>query len=355
LADGWAISTPAEVGLDPEKVGAVVDWLDRLPNSNVHSILIARHGALVFEHYRDGPDERWRDPLPDATHGPETKHDLRSLTKSLTGLLVAIALDRKLIHSLDERVFMYFAEYADLRMPEKNRIRLRHLLTMSAGLDWDENVLDSDPRHGEMRMWRSAYPVRTALEPSMVTTPGLDWNYSGGPTELLGAVLRKAARKPIDDFAREALFEPLMITDVEWARHADNNPSASGGLRMRSRDLGKIGQLVAARGLWNGHQIVSAQWIDDSIAPQIGAADRLYFYGYQWWLGRSLFARNEFAWAAGMGQGGQRLYVIPSLGLSAVVTAGHYADGMQAWLPLVILNRYVLPAVMRFGSEPPPR
>jgi CubicO group peptidase (beta-lactamase class C family) len=355
-ADGWTTSPLEAVDLDSRTLCAVVDWLDGLSNSNVHSILVARHGALVFEHYRRGPDERWRTALPDAMHGPETKHDLRSITKSITGLLVGIALERKLIPCLDEPVFAYLPEYADLRTPEKERIQLRHLLNLSAGLDWDENVPDSDPRHGEMRMWRSGDHLRTALEPPIVTAPGLDWNYSGGCTELLGAVLRKATGKPIDEFAREALFEPLQITDVEWARHADNSPSASGGLRMRSRDLAKLGQLVVARrGLWQGRQIMPAQWIDDSVAPQIGAADRLYFYGYQWWLGRSLSAGKEITWAAGIGLGGQRLYVIPSLELSVVVTAGHYADDIQGWLPLVVLNRYVLPAVRRVASGAKPR
>jgi CubicO group peptidase (beta-lactamase class C family) len=198
-----------------------------------------------------------------------------------------------------------------------------------------------------MRMWRSGDHLRTALEPRVVVPPGVDWNYSGGCTELLSAILHRATGKPIDQFAREVLFEPLQITDVEWAQHADNRPSAPGGIRMRSRDLAKIGQLVATRGLWQGRQIVPAQWIDDSIAPQIGAADRLYFYGYQWWLGRSLIARKELSWAAGIGLGGQRLYILPSLELVTVVTAGHYSDGMQAWLPLLILNRYVLPAVLR--------
>jgi CubicO group peptidase (beta-lactamase class C family) len=301
---------------------------------------------LVFEHYRNGADERWGSHFPEATHGPETKHDLRSATKSVTGLLVGIAHDLKLIPSLDEPVFQYFPEYADVRTPEKDRILLRHLLTMSAGLEWDENLSLSDPRHGEARMWRSGDRLRTALEPRLAATPGFHWNYSGGCTELLAAVLHKVTGEPIDEFAREALFEPLGITEVEWARY-DNSPAASGGLRMRSRDFAKIGQLVLARGQWKSRQIVAARWIDDSFAPHIGAADRLYFYGYQWWLGRSLLRRREVIWAAAVGYGGQRLFIVPSLELAVVVTAGHYGDAMEAWVPLIILNRYVLPAVMQ--------
>jgi len=345
LPDGWTTSAPEAVGLDGGRLGAVVDWLDHLPNANLHSLLVARSGVLAFEHYRKGTDERSRERLPDAQHGVAVRHDLRSATKSVTGLLAGIALERKHIADLDVRVLDYFPEYADLRTPEKARITVRHLLTMSAGLDWDENVPITDPRHGEMRMWRTADHLRVALEPPMVAPPGEVWNYSGGCSELLGAILHKTTGQALDAFARASLFAPLAIDDVEWIQHDDGSPSASGGLHMRSRDLAKIGQVVAARGQWNGRAIVPAHWIEESIAPQIGAADRLFFYGYHWWLGRSLIDRKEFAWAAAIGFGGQRLFVVPALEFVVVITAGHYADGMQAWLPLVILNRFVLPAV----------
>ena len=184
-----------------------------------------------------------------------------------------------------------------------------------------------DPLHGEVRMWRSGDRLRTALDPRVAATPGFHWNYSGGCTELLATVLHKLARKRIDEFAREVLFELLGITDVEWARY-DNSPAASGGLRMRSRDFAKIGQLVMARGQWRSQQIVAARWIG---APHIGAADRLYFYGYQWWLGRSLLWRREVIWAAAVGYGGQRLFIGPSVELAVVVIAGHNGDAMEAW------------------------
>jgi len=344
IGDGWTIAAPEAVGIDADALTSVVDWLDALDRSNVHSLLVARRGALVFEHYRKGPDDYWPTQLPDATRGPKTWHDLRSATKSVTGLVFGIAHDRKLIPSLDKPVFEYFPDYADLRSPEKDHILLRHLLTMSAGLEWDENVDVSDPRNGEARMWRSPDRLRTALEPPLVAIPGEVWNYAGGCTELLGAVLQRATGKPIDAFARETLFEPLGISDFEWESYG-GFPGASGSLHMRSRDLVKIGQLVLNRGRWGERQIVWAQWIDESLAPQIGAPDRLQFYGYQWWLGRSLLRRKEVTWACATGYGGQRLYVVPALDLVAVTTMGHYGDPMQGWLPLVILNRFLLPSV----------
>lgn len=345
IGDGWRIAKPGEVGIEGARICAMTGWLDGFAASNIHSVLVARHGALAFEHYRNGFDQTWDQPVAIAEHGPAIKHDLRSATKSVTALLIGIALDRKLIPSIDEPVFNYFPEYADLRTPEKARITLRHLLMMSSGLEWDENLPYTGPNNSEMAMLRSGDRWRFALLPKLVAAAGSEWNYSGGCSELLGAVVRKASGKPIEEFANEALFSQLGISDVGWARYPDNIPAAASGLQLRSRDFTKIGQLVLQRGLWEGKQVVSPQWIDDATAPQIGPGDRIWFYGYQWWLGRSLVNRRAISWIAAHGLGGQRLFVVPALDLVCLVTAGHYTDAMQNWLPLLIFNRDILPAV----------
>jgi len=246
---------------------------------------------------------------------------------------------------IDEPVFNYFPEYADLRAPEKARISLRHLLTMSSGMEWNENLPYTDPNNSEIAMLHSDDRWRFALQPRVVVVPGSEWNYSGGCTELLGAVVRKASGKPIEEFAKEALFSRLGISDLGWARYPDNIPAAASGLQLRPRDLAKIGQLVLQRGRWDSNQVVSEQWIRESTAPQIGPGDRIYFYGYQWWLGRSLINRHEISWVAAAGLGGQRLFIVPALDLICVITAGHYTDAMQNWLPLLLFNRDILSAV----------
>jgi CubicO group peptidase (beta-lactamase class C family) len=336
LGDGWSISTPDAAGLDPDRLRAVVGWLDALDGANVHSILVVRRGSIAFEHYRGTANQ---------PQGPDVRHDLRSVTKVVTGLLVGAALEKGYELSLDAAIFSFFPEYADLRTPVKDRILVRHVLTMSAGLAWDENVAISNPNHGEVRLWHSADRIRTALEPACVAPPGAEWNYSGGSTEILGAILQKATGKPLDELAHELLLGPLDIMDVEWIRHRDASPSASGGLHMRPRDLAKIGLLVANHGAWRGRSLIAADWIREGTSPQIGASDRLFFYGYHWWLGRSLVERKEVTWAAGIGLGGQRLFFVPAYDLVVVMTAGHYEDAMQAWVPLVILNRFILRAV----------
>ena len=345
IEDGWRVAAPEAVGIDGTRLCAMTRWLDEFRPGNIHSVLVIRHGALAFEHYRTGNDEIWDQFVPGAEHGPTIKHDIRSASKSVVSLLFGIALDRKLIPGLDEPVFNYFPEYADLRTPEKTRITLRHLLTMSSGLAWDENLPYTDPNNSEVAMLRSGDRWRFALQPRLLVAPGSEWNYSGGCTELLGAVLRKASGKPIEAFANEALFAPLGISDFNWVRYPDNIPAAASGLQLRPRDLAKIGQLVLQRGRWDGKPIVSEPWITEATAPQIGPGDRIYFYGYQWWLGRSLINRREIPWIMAMGLGGQRLFIVPDLDLVCVVTAGHYADAMQNWLPLLLLNRDVLPAV----------
>jgi len=339
----WRKAAPETVGMRGETLAALPRWLDGLPGSNLHGIAVARNGRLIFEHYRSGDDERFGM----VTHGPAVKHDLRSVTKVVIGLLIGDAVARRLIPDLDMPLFEFLPDYADLWRDGRERIRLRNLLTMSSGLEWDENLPLTDPAHGEVRLWISKDRLRTALEPPLVWEPGSVWAYSGDCTELLAAVLRKVSGKPLDEYAREVLFEPLGITSAEWNCHADGSPSASGGLRLCLPDLAKIGQLVVDGGRWAGQSVLPEGWIVQSLTPQIGMDDRLFFYGFHWWLGRSLVNGHEIAWAAGIGLGGQRLFVVPALSLVAAITAGHYADAMQSWLPLVVLNRFVLGAVER--------
>jgi CubicO group peptidase (beta-lactamase class C family) len=346
IGDGWKTAAPATVGLDGARLCAMIGWLNGFPAANVHSILVVRHGTLVFEHYRRGNDEIWDRQVANAEHGPTSKHDIRSITKSITSMLVGIALDRKMIPGIDAAMFDYFPEYADLRTPEKARITLRHLLIMASGLEWDENIPYTDPKNSQVAMFDDdADHLRVALSPPAVAAAGSEWNYSAGCTELLAVVVRKASGMPIEAFAKEALFSPLGISDVGWERYPDKIASAASGLQLRPRDLARIGQLVLDRGLWNGQRIISEQWIDDATSPQIGPADRIYFYGYQWWLGRSLINRRELNWIAGLGLGGQRLFVVPALDLICVMTAGHYTDAIQNWLPLLLFNRDVLQAI----------
>ena len=347
LGDGWKVAAPATQGLDGERLCAIGPRFDAWTQANTHAVLVVRNGVLVYERYFTGEDEKWGERLGAVVYDAGKLHDLRSVTKGVASLGIGIAIERGLIASVNVPVFSLFPEYADLRTPEKDAITLQHLLTMSAGLAWNEQVPYSDPGNSETQMFMAADPIRHVLSRPLAAPPGQGYNYNGGLTTVLAAIVSRAIGKPFDQFIQEALFDPLGITQVEWIRDRHGNPWPASGLRLRPRDLARIGQLVLSRGEWQGRQIVPAAWIDQSITPQING-DGLMFYGYQWRLGRSLVARQEVGWAAGWGWGGQRLFVVPSKGLVVVTHAGLYRSPMLQVVPgYTVLNDYVLPALAR--------
>ncbi|MET3581475.1 CubicO group peptidase (beta-lactamase class C family) [Mesorhizobium robiniae] len=344
--DGWVVSPPDAAGMDADLLGGLARQFEAWDEANLHAALMVRRGKLVYERYFTGDDKAWATPLGRVAYHASLKHDLRSITKSITSLLFGIALDQGLIEDLDQPVFDFFPEYADLNTAEKAQINLRHLLTMSAGLAWNEDIPYSNPANSERRMIDAPDPYRYVLEQPTIRPAGAAYTYNGGLTALLAAVLQKAFGYPIDVLARKTLFTSLGIQDVEWVRYADGTPNAVSGLRMRPRDVAKVGQLVLDGGVWKGTQIVSKDWIEESTSSHINGVG-LFFYGFQWWLGRSLVNRQEIKWISAVGYGGQRMYIVPSMELVVVVMAGLYDNPvLQSMVPEIILRRYALPAAL---------
>jgi len=348
IGDGWPTATPESVGLDAERLCGIAARLAAI-NANIHAVVITRHGKLVFEQYFPGYDEPWgmgegRRHEFDAT----TKHDMRSVSKSVTSLLVGIAIDRELIRSADEPVVKYFPDYSTLKSPGWDNITLRHLLTMSSGIQWDENRAWKDPQNDEPHLGSEADPFRYVLSKPVAAPPDTVWNYNGGGTDLLGNVIERVSGKSLDAFAREALFTPLGISDWEWMKYRNEHIASAAGLRLRPRDAAKIGQLVLNKGGWNGRQIVSANWIEQSVAPRfqaIGYFGGLFYYGQQWWMGRTLSGGKDVKWIAGQGLGGQRIFIVPELDLVVTTTSGLYGSGRQGQAALDILANYIIPFV----------
>ena len=328
--DGWPVAS-----IDEDKLvdrGALWRMADRLAASSdakIHAVLVARSGKLVFERYFSGSDEIsgriGGRRVGNVTFDADTLHDMKSASKAVASLALGIAIDRGLIRSVNEPIFGFFPELSDLRSPEKDRIQLVHALTMSMGLEWVEATpATGDKNNDEARMNRASDPCRYVLGLAATAPAGQEFFYNTGALTLVSAILRKATGHPLDEFARAALFEPLGITSVEWTR-VKGDTDAGGGLRLRPRDMAKIGQLVLAGGRWNDRQIVSKAWIETSTAPKIKATDGLS-YGYLWWLGRSMLNGREVHWAGALGRGGQSIRIVPELDLVVVVTAGYYQD-----------------------------
>jgi CubicO group peptidase (beta-lactamase class C family) len=339
LDDGWATGTPEALGFDRSRLCALADRLREA--DDVHSVVVARHGRLVFEQYFAGYDEPWGYGDKRYKFDAKMKHDMRSVSKSIVSLLTGIAIDRGLINGVDAPALQFFPEMASVATEKWPSVRLRDLLTMSSGMSWDENRAWTDPKNDEPYLGSEADPIHYIFSKPIVATPGTQWNYNGGGVDLLGAIIARQSGKSLDVFAREALFAPLGITDFEWQTYRNGKVSAAAGLRLRPRDATKIGQLMLNKGAWQGAQIVSADWAEESVAPRfqaIGYLGGLFFYGRSWWLGRTLSGGQEVPWIAAMGLGGQRVFIVPSLDLVVTSTSGLYTDGRQGMAALDMLG-----------------
>ena len=327
--DGWSVPSADEDNVVDR--AALCRMADRLEGSgaNIHAVLVARGGKLTFERYFKGSDEIpgrfYGSRVEDVTFDADTLHNMKSVSKSVASLALGIAIDRGLIHGVNEPIFDFFPELSDLRSPEKDRIQLSHVLTMSMGLKWEEATpATGDYNNDEARMHIAGDPCRYVLGLPVTAPAGQEFFYNTGALTLLSAIIRKAAGRPLDEFARATLFEPLGINAVEWSR-VRGDTDAGGGLRLRPRDMAKIGELVLAGGRWNDRQIISKTWIETSTAPKLKATDGQY-YGYLWWLGDSRLNGREVQWVGALGRGGQSIRIVPELDIVVVVTAGYYQD-----------------------------
>ncbi|MEM1047484.1 MAG: serine hydrolase [Pseudomonadota bacterium] len=340
----WKRTTPAEAGFDPA-IGETLDAAFAAGKfNNLHAVVLVRGGKIVLERYFAGPDQRWGTPLGPVNHSADTKHDLRSISKSVVGLLYGIALAEGKVPLLDASLVAQFPDYPDLAGDaERGRITIADTLSMQLGLKWNEDLPYTDPRNSEVAMERADDRIRYVLEQPILTDPGTRWTYSGGSTALVGHLISRGTGQDLMTYATEKLFRPLGIDDVEWVKGSNGEPAAASGLRMRAPDLARIGQMMLNGGTWQGQRIVPADWLEASFAGDARLEDGLE-YGKQWWLGR---LRNGERWIGGFGNGGQRLMIYPSLDTTIVLLAGNY-DQPNAWrMTLAVLTDVIFPAIRR--------
>ena len=351
--DGWETSSLEAVGMAPAPLGDLLDLIDGTASHRIHSILIVRNQKLVFERYWPGMDLRPEGLVPtQRDFDRNTLHYVASVSKSITSALAGIALDQGLIDSVDEPVFDFFPEKADLRTGQAAQITLKHLLSFTSGLHWNEFVYGfDDPRDSHYLMFHCVDPIRHLLGRPMDTSPGAVFHYNSGDTNLVGEVVRRvSSSSTLMDFAEEQLFDPLGVDDYGWSTidAASGLAFASGGVSLRPRDMAKIGQMYLDGGVWNGVRVVSQSWVDQSTEmaiPLIGDYTTLYGYGYNWWLGRFQFRGSPVEYFRAAGWGGQDIFVIPSLEIVIVFTAGGFYEARPLSVNTMIQD-YVFPAVI---------
>jgi CubicO group peptidase (beta-lactamase class C family) len=357
----WTTAAPADAGFGAE----IGDRLDKLIADkrvwSLHGLIVARGRRIMLERYFEGEENNWG-KVRRIRFDAATLHNLYSVTKSIVALVYGAALGEGKVPPPEAPLYEQFPEYPDLIAADGRRRErtVAHALSMTLGLKWDETGLTYDSLvNDEIGMEHAKDRYRFILDRPIVGPPGKRWLYCGGATALLGRLIAKGTGKALPDYARAALFDPLGIGPTEWIANkdtwvvekygaGDGEPVAASGLRMRPRDLARIGQLVIDGGMANGRQIVPAEWIEQCMTPRV-SVDEMRRYGYQWYIGDMEFRSHAGVqlehWVGCFGNGGQRLFIFPELELIVVTTAGDF--GPDQWRPPVrVLREAVLPSLL---------
>jgi CubicO group peptidase (beta-lactamase class C family) len=325
LADGWAVGRPGDQGFDAAALCRVLAGVAQ-GEANIHGVVVARGGHIVAELYRQGPDRSIYSLFASRTaFDAATLHDVRSISKSVVALLVGIAAGEGRI-DITRPALDFFPEFADLRTPERLAVTVEHLLTMSSGLEWHE-MLSPGLGNNETRLYWDFRPLRYVLARQQVAPPGRVFNYSGGSTALLAEIVERATGKRLLDYARDRLFQPLGIDRWQWVASPYGRPLAFAGLRLTPRDLMKTGRMLLDGGRWNGRQVVPQGWVRQALKAHVATGDGpAPGYGYQFWTGEVAHGGRSLAYAVAIGNGGQRLFLVPDLDLAVAITAGAYNE-----------------------------
>src|SRR5215468_5658436 len=335
---------PASVGLSPEPLAAMEKAIRSGEFKKIGSVLVARHGKLAYEAYFDG----------DAS----TLRDTRSATKSITDILVGIAIGEKKLSGVDARVLSYLPERARKIQnpdPRKDKITVEDFLSMSSVLecdDWNDASRGNEERMYIVEDWAQFtldLPVRGRMHigEKLESPPfGRDFSYCTGGVFTLSEVLAQATGMRTDRYAQEKLFGPLGITDAVWVYSPLNVPQTGGGLRLTSRDLLKIAELYRAGGDWRGNRIVDAAWVRVSTQPHARIDDETE-YGYLWWLKRFKSGEKSYAEFFMSGNGGNKVMVFPDFDMSVVLTSTNFNTKGMHQQTEQLLTDYILRAVQQ--------
>ncbi|MDB6036696.1 MAG: hypothetical protein JWM99_537, partial [Verrucomicrobiales bacterium] len=329
LKDGLDVGSLEKAELNGGLIGTMVEQIANESHKNVDSVLLIKKGKLVVEEYFYQYDR-------------QKLHQLRSATKSVVSGLVGIALDKKLIRSKEEPVISFFPEYQIKNLStEKRAITLEHLLSGQSGLACEDGNAESPGE--EQKMNASLDWVRFILDLPMIEPPGRTGRYCSGGVILLGRIVEKASGQRLADFAAENLFGKLGITNYRWNFKPDSSSFDDAcQLELRPRDMAKLGLLYMNEGQWNGKQVISREWVKTSLSKH--SVVRGTDYGYLWWRQWLNVNGRRMEGVTAKGNGGQRIYLWPSLDLLVVITGGNYNEQSPSDELLV---KYILPAAMK--------
>jgi CubicO group peptidase (beta-lactamase class C family) len=341
-AKDWQNGDPAAAGFDPAGLAAMTAAIERGDFQKVTSVVVARDGRVVYEHYFD---EAGRDAL----------RNTRSVTKTVTGMLAGLAIADGALPGVKTTVTPFFPDLQPLQNPDprKDKITVEDFLTMSSLLECDDS--NSYSRGNEERMYLIEDWGRFSLDlpikgfpawtkPPVLSPHGRSWSYCTAGTVTLGAIVQRATKRKIQDYAQERLFGPMAFGLVDWQMTPTGIAMTGGGLGLRSRDLAKLGQLYLDGGVWQGQRLIPADWVATSTSPQAQVDDQTD-YGYLWWIKRLKTAKGEETVWLMNGMGGNKVAVFPRLQTVVTITTTNFRVRDAHALSERILTDHVLAAV----------
>ncbi|MET0636196.1 MAG: serine hydrolase [Chitinophagaceae bacterium] len=321
----FSVSPLAAEGMDENIITEVTNLIVSEKYKRIDALLILRNNKLVYENYFHG-------------YSGNVLHNIFSAGKSITSILVGIAIDKGFIDDIHTPVIQLLPEYENFGNPDpwKNEITIEHLLNMTSGLDCDDWNKQTEGKMQQSNDW-----VKFTLDLPMVRKPGSAPSYCTGCPVTLGRVIENRSGLSIQEFADKYLFKPLNIDTYQWHIMPDGKASAGGLFYMRPRDMAKIGLLMLNNGQYNGVQIVAPGWVEQSSQIKEQSFGSFDGYGYLWW--KQAFDGNIEAYFAD-GNGGQQLFIIPSRNLVMVFTSGNQNTGIGLQ-NFEIVNKYILPSI----------
>lgn len=246
------------------------DVLDEVAKHEIHTLLVYEDMDLKWEYY-DNESREFQ------------AHEIHSCTKSIVSLLVGTLYDKGKIKSLKTPVYKFFKDIKKKDIPKKNRkITLEHILTMTTGLDTKDSYLYN--WEGIYDIWNKEQWTKEILNLDVINKPGTNYDYSNLTSFLLGRIVAEVSGMELDKYAEEVLFNPLGITGYVWDKNKSGEVIAWGTIKLKPKDLAKIGQLVLNNGVWNGKQLISEKWLKISTKSRIKADTLNRHYAYHWWV-----------------------------------------------------------------------
>jgi CubicO group peptidase (beta-lactamase class C family) len=322
----WSESTPGEQGMDAAQLAKADERIrDHYPN--VYSLLVVRHGTLVYEKYYKGMSRYSANPV-------------YSVTKSVISALTGIAMREKLINNVNQRIADFLPDYFTGLEPEKKEITIKESLTMTGGLtsvDKDFGPYYSSPD------W-----MEYALKQPLISKPGGKFDYNTGLPHFLSVIITKTSGMNTKEFAEKYLFSKIGVSPVHWDQDSKGYYGGGFGLYLTPREMAKFGYLYFNHGKWDGEQIVPEAWVSESLQKH-ASVDKGVDYGYLFWLQpmRDPVSGKIHDTYRADGAGGQKIIMVPDLDLVAVVTAdASVSDTMKDGASTEkIISDYVFPAV----------